>query len=129
MNGQNGSNRDMPKSSTGLDENIAGFICYLGSIVTGLIFFLLEKDSRFVKFHAMQSVVFFAMLFIVRGAFGYVPLIGWVIKLLLSLVGLALWLVLMVSAYHHERLRLPVVSEIADNLVKAFDKSNTRPNA
>ena len=45
------------KSSTGLDANLAAMLCYAIGWVTGLIFFVVEKDSRFVKFHAMQSII------------------------------------------------------------------------
>ena len=44
------------KSSTGLDENVAGLLSYITWIL-GLVFFLIEKDSRFVRFHAMQSIL------------------------------------------------------------------------
>src|SRR5678809_616815 len=46
------------KSSTGLDENIASLLSYVFGWVSGLIFFLIEKDSRLVRFHAMQSLLF-----------------------------------------------------------------------
>ena len=42
------------KSSTGLDENIAALLSYVFGWVSGLIFFLIEKDSRLVRFQAMQ---------------------------------------------------------------------------
>ena len=44
------------KSSTGLDENVAALLAYILHLVTGLVFFLIEKDSRLVRFHAMQSI-------------------------------------------------------------------------
>ena len=51
------------RSSTGLDENVAGFLCYLFGFVTGIVFLVVEKESRFVKFHAMQSTITFLGLF------------------------------------------------------------------
>ena len=45
------------KSSTGLDENVAALLSYIFGWVSGLIFFLIEKDSRLVRFHAMQSIL------------------------------------------------------------------------
>jgi len=45
------------KTSLGLDENIEGALCYVLGWLTGIVFFVLEKDNRFVKFHAMQSIV------------------------------------------------------------------------
>ena len=43
------------KTSSGLSKNIAAALCYVGIWVTGLIFLLLEKEDKFVRFHAMQS--------------------------------------------------------------------------
>src|SRR5215204_2867248 len=45
------------KSSTGLDENIAALLSYIFGWVSGLVFFLMEKESRLVRFHAMQSIL------------------------------------------------------------------------
>jgi len=45
------------KSSTGLDENVAALLSYIAGCITGLVFFLIEKDSRLVRFHAMQSLI------------------------------------------------------------------------
>ena len=49
---------EQAKSSTGLDENIAALLSYVFGWISGLIFFLIEKDSRLVRFHAMQSLLF-----------------------------------------------------------------------
>jgi len=53
------------RSSTGLDENVAGFLCYLFGFVTGIVFLVVEKESRFVKFHAKQSTITFLGLFVI----------------------------------------------------------------
>lgn len=53
------------KSSTGLDEGIACLLAYLFWWVGGLVFFLIEKKSKYVKFHAMQSLIFGGVLFVV----------------------------------------------------------------
>ena len=52
----------MDKSSTGLDENIAGLLCYVLGWISGLVFLLLERDSNFVKFHAVQSIIVFGVV-------------------------------------------------------------------
>jgi len=95
------------KSSTGIDEHIAGLLCYLGTFVTGLIFILLEKKSPFVKFHAMQSLVTFLSLWIAYLILDVIPLVGWFLRTLVSLFGLALWIVLMIKAYQKELYKLP----------------------
>ena len=49
----------MVKTSMNIEENIASMLCYIGVWVTGLIFYLLEKENKTVKFHAMQSLLTF----------------------------------------------------------------------
>ena len=53
-------------TSTGIQENVESLLCYLFGWVTGLIFFLIEKDSKVVKFHAMQSIAV-SVVFMVLG--------------------------------------------------------------
>ncbi|MBI2851626.1 MAG: hypothetical protein HYX84_00770 [Chloroflexi bacterium] len=47
------------KTSTGLDENIAGLLCYVGWWVSGVVFMIIEPDNRFIRFHAIQSIIVF----------------------------------------------------------------------
>lgn len=112
-----------PKSSTGLEENIAGFLCYLGLFVTGLIFLFLEKSSRFIRFHAMQSVVTFLSLWVVYFVIGLIPLFGGFLNKLVSLLSIVLWIVLMVKAYQKELYKLPIASQVAENLLQAIDNN------
>lgn len=102
------------KSSTGLDGNIAALLSYLGTIVTGIIFFLLEKESRFVKFHAMQSIIISVAYFVINLVFNFVPFIGGVLRTLFGLAALAIWIVSMVKAYQGETFKLPVAGDIAE---------------
>lgn len=52
----------MVKATFGLDENVASAACYVLGWLTGIIFFLMEKDNKTVRFHAMQSVLTFLPL-------------------------------------------------------------------
>src|SRR5690242_7465546 len=61
------------KSSTGLDDNVAALLSYIFGWVSGLIFFIMEKDSRLVRFHAMQSILLNAAALVV----GIVLWIAW----------------------------------------------------
>ena len=104
----------MAKSSTGLDENIAGLLCYILTWLSGLVFFLIEKDSKFVKFHAMQSIIVFGFFFVVSIIALVVPVIGPVISGLANLASLVLWVILMIKAYQGEKFKLPVAGDIAE---------------
>jgi uncharacterized membrane protein len=101
------------KSSTGLDENVAGFFCYLLGFITGIIFLAVEKKSSFVKFHAMQSTITFLSLFIISLILGFIPIIGLLVYPI-WILSLILWLLLMVKALKGERYALPIVGKMAE---------------
>ena len=100
----------MKKTSTGLQENVAGLLCYALGWVSGLVFILLEKENRFIRFHAMQSIIVFGFASIVGMFFFWNPFIGW----LVSGLAFALWIVLMVKAYQGEMYKLPVAGDLAE---------------
>jgi uncharacterized membrane protein len=101
------------KSSTGLEENVAGFFCYLLGFITGIIFLAVEKKSSFVKFHAMQSTITFLSLFIISLILGFIPIIGLLVYPI-WILSLILWLLLMVKALQGERYSLPIVGKMAE---------------
>ena len=98
------------KSSTGLEENVAGFLCYLLGFITGIVFLVVEKKSSFVKFHAKQSTITFLGLFIISLILGWIPVIGTLILIFILVV----WLVLMIKALRGERYSLPIVGKMAE---------------
>jgi uncharacterized membrane protein len=102
-------------SSTGLDPNLAGLFCYLLGLITGIVFLIIEKESRFVRFHAYQSLAVFGALFVLSLIAGFIPVIGTLIKVLLAPVGLILWILLMVKAYQGERYKIPVAGDWAED--------------
>jgi uncharacterized membrane protein len=101
------------KTSSGLNQNVAGLLCYLAGWITGLIFFLIEKENRFVRFHAMQSIITFGSLTVLSMIFGFMPLL-WILMPILGILQVILWVILMVKAYQGEMFKLPVIGEIAE---------------
>jgi uncharacterized membrane protein len=110
----------MAKSSTGLDENVAGLLCYVLGWISGLVFLLIEKDSKFVKFHAIQSIVVFGAIsvaYIILAIINVIPYVGLitiVLYPLLGLLSLVLWIVLMVKAYQGQKYKLPWSGNFAE---------------
>lgn len=121
------------KSAIGLDGNLAAAIGYpIGLIALILIF--IEKENKFVRFHAIQSILwgFFlslvmiviAVVFIVLGLIlsqilgATVAWILWalmcVILVVLALVGLVVMVMAAVKAYGGQRYNLPVVGKFAE---------------
>lgn len=96
------------------NENLMAAASYLLGFITGVIFLLVEKQSKFVRFHAMQSTVLFGGIFIINIALGFIPILGWLAGLLLSLAAFILWIVCMWKAFQGEMYKAPVVGEIAE---------------
>jgi uncharacterized membrane protein len=108
----------------GLQENVAGLLCYALGWLTGIIFLLIDKRP-WVKFHAAQSIVVFGGLMIIRIALAFMStMIGGVIgygfvTLILMAVGLltfVLWILLMVKAYQHQTFKVPIAAGIAEGI-------------
>ncbi|MDR1688102.1 MAG: DUF4870 domain-containing protein [Clostridiales bacterium] len=113
----------MNKSIFNLDENLAAALSYVFSIVSGIIVLVLEKENKFVRFHAMQSVllgVAVAILNIVLGILSGIPIIGFIPGLVhwaFGLVTLALTILLIIKALGNETYKLPVLGEVAQTQV------------
>lgn len=102
------------KTSTGMNQNVAGLLCYLAGWITGLIFFLIEKENRFVRFHAMQSIITFGSLTVIFMILGFIPFVGWMLMPILAILQLVLWIVLMVKAYQGQLFKLPMIGDMAE---------------
>jgi uncharacterized membrane protein len=109
----------MAKTSTGLDDNVAGLLCYVLGWISGLVFFLLDKEDKFVRYHAMQSIITFGALSIIGGILSQVFFLGWII----SVLGFVLWVILMVKAYQGERYKLPWAGDLAERWLASEEKS------
>lgn len=111
------------KTSMGLDENVEGALCYVLGFITGIIFLVMEKDSKFVKFHAIQSIILFLALWIFNmvissiliATFSYSMwgIVG-MFSTLISLVMLIIWIMMILKAYQGEKFKLPIVGDIAE---------------
>jgi len=118
-----------PTGSTnlGVAPNVGGLLCYAPCCI-GLIFsivaVIVEKQSRFLRFHAFQGLLFAGAGIVVVVAvqialilIGFVSaglaLIGHILWLVVGLGILALEILLMVKAYNNEEYELPVLGEMA----------------
>lgn len=97
------------KSTFGLDKNVACALTYVLGWVSGLIFFLSEKKDKEIRFHALQSLIFFGALNVII----MIPFLGWTLKPVISLLGFIAYLFLIIKAYQGEKFIIPVVGEIA----------------
>ncbi len=110
----------------GLQENVAGLLCYILGWVTGLIFLLIDKRP-FVKFHAAQSIamsigviVLYIALAIFMGVLHvmHIFFLGLFIYPILWLALFLLWIFVMYKAYQHDKYRLPIIGNLVEGMVK-----------
>jgi uncharacterized membrane protein len=113
-------------TSMGMQANVEAGLSYVVGWITGLIFFFGEKQNRFVRFHAMQSILLYAALtglYIVidvlttalafSGLGPLLILLG-LVTWLIGLGALALWIILMINAFQGKYLKLPVIGDYAE---------------
>ena len=105
------------KTAIGLDENVVGALCYSFGWISGLVFFATEPQNRFVRFHAMQSIVVFGAACLALLVCIAIPFLGWILSIFVVYGSAALWLVLMFKAYQGERFKLPVAGDIAEQRI------------
>ena len=116
-----------PKStSTGLPSNVAAAIACI-PLVGGIIFYILEKQDNFVRFYAMQSIIFggvwilcWLVYAVAHTILGSIPAIGLFFAIILgiawaliSVAFLVIWIVAMVKAFTGVRWEIPYIGPIA----------------
>jgi uncharacterized membrane protein len=118
------------RTSIGVAPNLAGLLAYLPSVCCGaglvvsLALFIMEKQNRTVRFHAMQALL-------INAGVGALSLVFWLLSLVLSQIAnvlgflatlmllvlllaiTGLQILLMIKAYQGEEVELPVIGEIA----------------
>ena len=118
-------------TSMGMQPNVAAGVSYIAGWLTGLIFFLTEKQNKFVRFHAMQSIclgVLAAVLMILysvlvvgaaaatmaspNAAAGGMGIMG-ILFSLLWLAFLAVWVICLIQAFTGKWFKLPIIGDLA----------------
>jgi uncharacterized membrane protein len=129
MSEQDRSNSGLQgQSSIGMAPNIAGALSYVLGLITGIIIFALERENKFIRYHAMQSILasvaYIAISIAVSIALtilGFVPVInflagilGFLFYLVFWLGGLVVWILLIIKAFQGEKYSLPYIGEMAE---------------
>lgn len=88
--------------------------------MSGIIFFLIERENKFVRFHAIQSIVTFGSITVVSIALsiiGLIPYLGIVFNIanwILGFLAFVLWIILMVKAAQGTKYKLPWAGDFAE---------------
>jgi uncharacterized membrane protein len=109
------SGEEPGKTSTGVSVQISCLLCYAAGFIGGVIFFIIERENRLVRFHALQSMVTFGGLLLCNLIIPFIPLIGWGIVPFVWLVQCVLWILLMVKGYRGEYFKLPLAGDLVEN--------------
>ena len=112
--------------SVGLTSNVAAALAYILGFITGIVFLVLEpyKHDRFVRFHAVQSILYSAVGIVLRIGWsilvsaltdvsGWAALVLVPVGLVISLGLFCFWHFLMYQAYSNREFRIPILGAIA----------------
>jgi uncharacterized membrane protein len=105
------------KTSIGLNENVAGLLCYVLGWVTGIVFLLIEQENKFVRFHALQSIIVFGAITVIQIIVGWIPVLGAILVWIIFIIAVIMWIVLMVKAYQGTKYKAPWAGNLAEKWV------------
>lgn len=111
--------------TSGLSPNVASMLCYLCTLITGIIFLVIEKENKDVRFNAWQAIAFGVASFVIHLALMILQVImsaiagpaGAMIAILVPVVWLVFfvfWIVCLIKAYQGQRYKLPILGDIAE---------------
>lgn len=128
------------KTSLGLDSNVGAMLCYIANflcclgVILSIVFLVTEKENRFVKFHALQSLFLVAAQIVVGiivgilglflrfafetadlGILSFFIILG--LRLILLLIFVIIWIFAGVKAYGGQWYKLPFIGDLAWNTV------------
>ena len=124
------------KTQLGLEPNLGAALCYLANficclgLVLAIVFLATEKENRFVKFHAVQSlflvgtqlaagivVEILGLIFSMVLGMVHMGGVGWLLvycfRVVLFLVFCVIWIIAGVKAYGGQSYKLPIIGEFA----------------
>jgi len=116
-------------STTGLVPNIAGLLCYIAGWITGIIFLVIEQKNRFVRFHAIQSIIVFGTLTVAYALLTHIPFVGVAFGVIIGILTFIIWIVLMIKAFQGEFYKLPIAGDLAERALPLPDAATEEESA
>lgn len=113
----------------GLSPDIAGVLCYSVGWISGIVMLLIKKENRYIRFHALQSIITFGILTVPIIVLNLITLKNGILHLSLVILywiiivfSVFLWILLMYKAYQGQIYRLPLTGHITTRLFRAEDR-------
>ncbi len=107
------------------NRNLVAALSYLLGFITGIVILLVEKDDKFIRFHAMQSTLIFASYFILNILISlilkpvdFLGIISTVVSTGLTLLAVIVWIISIIKAYQGQVFKWPILGEIAERNVR-----------
>ncbi|HUL75194.1 MAG TPA: DUF4870 domain-containing protein [Vicinamibacterales bacterium] len=101
-----------------LDPNLAAALSYVGGMISGIVFLVLEKQNRYVRFHAMQSTITFLLVLVADLMLVGLGVVGMVLAVPFVIAVVVLWIFLMFKAMNGVRYKLPYIGDWAEQQVR-----------
>ncbi len=113
------------KTSLGIPENLTAAISYVFFFISGFIVLILEKENKFVRFHAMQSFATFLLLWALSQILlfigGFIPFIGaigaGICVRIIRIICTVLWVVCIFKAFKGKIFKVPVIGEVIEKQI------------
>jgi len=106
------------RSGTGLEPHLAATLAYVLGVISGIAMLVIEKQDRFVRFHAMQSTITFLSVAVLHFILIGVPIIGRALYGPFIVGVVLLWVFLMFNAFNGKMYKLPYVGDFAEEQTK-----------
>lgn len=112
-------------ASQDTNRNLVAALSYLLGFITGIVILLVEKDDKFIRFHAMQSTAVFGALFIINIIIGLIfssiaiiGILATLVNTLISIAAIVIWIVSMIKAFQGQMFKWPIAGDFAEKQVR-----------
>lgn len=110
------------KQTSSIPPGIAGLLSYFVPFAGGLIFLVLEKENRLIRFHAVQSILLWTVFIVLSIVLLWIP----VINVLVGIVMLLIWIFMMYQALMERMFELPLIGDYARRQAFGPDESTDK---
>jgi uncharacterized membrane protein len=121
------SSAGQERSLKDIAPNVAALLCYVGGWISGIVLLVLEQKNRYIRFHALQSIIVFGTLTLASIVLGRIPVAGTGFSVIIGITWFILWIILMVKAVNGEMFKLPWAGNLAERLANESIPPTAQP--